>query len=91
MPCDTSRHHRATFRVHGPVAMLVYQSLAPEIPDEVNPRSRASCHIDAGGDFILEVFAADIPALRASLNMLLRLIAVAGEMAELAREGDKTR
>lgn len=85
---EVSRPHRALFRIRGPAIGLIFQSLAPEIPDEVNPRAKASCHLDRKGALLLEVRAADIPALRASLNMLLRLIAVADEMAELSRRGE---
>ena len=88
---EISRPHRASFRIRGTATGLIFQSLAPEVPDEVNPRAKASCHLDREGVLVLEVRAADVPALRASLNMLLRLIAVADEMAELSRRGEETR
>jgi len=50
---------------------------------ECNPRSKAECLLERPDTLVLRVHAADIAALRASLNMWLRLISVADEMQEL--------
>jgi KEOPS complex subunit Pcc1 len=74
--------HHATFRFSTPHAGILYATVHPE--EEVTggrSRARVRCEGDA---LILDVDAADIPALRAALNMWLRLISVADEVHELA-------
>jgi len=51
---------------------------------EVHPRSRAECFLESPEILVLSVGARDIAALRASLNMWLRLVSVADEMQALA-------
>jgi KEOPS complex subunit Pcc1 len=75
--------HNAVFRFTGPDITKVYQAIAPEITGEVNARSQARCWIEAPDTLVLSVRASDIGALRASLNMWLRLVNVAKEMQEI--------
>jgi KEOPS complex subunit Pcc1 len=58
--------------------------------EEINPRSRITVRLEGEETVVLEVEADDIAALRAALNMWLRLISVAAEMQEVAgkTEGD---
>jgi len=77
--------HHATFRFSTPHAGILYASVHPE--EEVTggrSRARVRCEEDT---LVLDVEAADIPALRAALNMWLRLISVADEVRELAAVG----
>jgi KEOPS complex subunit Pcc1 len=76
--------HEATFRFEIDHAESVYRSLAPELEDEVNPRSVTRCHTEGPATLVLTVEACDLPALRAALNMALRLVAVADEMQDIA-------
>lgn len=78
--------HEAEFRICCDHAEQIYASVAPETLSEVNPRSRISCKMEGPDTCALCVKADDIPALRAALNMWLRLINVAGEMWELTEE-----
>lgn len=75
--------HNAVFRFTGPDIMQVYQAVAPEMAGEVNTRSHARCWVEGPDTLVLSVSASDIGALRASLNMWLRLINVAKEMQEI--------
>ncbi len=75
--------HEAVFRFTTDNARKIYQALLPELADEVNPRSAARCDMEADNILVLSVSAEDISALRASLNMYLRLISVADEMQDL--------
>jgi len=77
--------NEAVFRFTGAHAETIYRALQPELSEEVHPRSRAECTLEDTGTLVLEVFSRDIPALRASLNMWLRLVNVADEMQALAR------
>jgi KEOPS complex subunit Pcc1 len=52
--------------------------------EEVNPRSRTTVRLEGADTVVLEVEADDIAALRAALNLWLRLISVAAEMQEVA-------
>ena len=74
---------RAVFRFTGPDIMQVYQAIAPEMEGEVNTRSQARCWVEAPDILVLSVCASDLGALRASLNMWLRLVNVAKEMQEI--------
>ncbi|HVP93980.1 MAG TPA: KEOPS complex subunit Pcc1, partial [Methanoregulaceae archaeon] len=58
-------------------------AIAPEMAGEVNTRSNAECWLESGDILVLQVMASDVGALRASLNMWLRLVNVAKEMQEL--------
>lgn len=78
--------HEAEFMIQCDQAYRIYAAVAPETLSEVNPRSKVSCRMEGPDVFVLSVKATDIPALRAALNMWLRLINVAGEMQELVQE-----
>lgn len=75
--------HEAHFRFRSADAGHLFHAVAPEMEAESNPRSRAACLLEAPDTLVLNVQAADIAALRAALNMWLRLISVAQEMQEL--------
>lgn len=75
--------HEAVFRFRTTNARDIYRALLPEMSDEVNPRSVACCTLDGDDMLVLSVTADDIPALRAALNMHLRLISVADEMQDI--------
>jgi KEOPS complex subunit Pcc1 len=74
--------HEAIFRFSTTRAQLICQALTPELTDEVNPRSTTRCWSEGADTLILEVEAQDIAALRAALNMVLRLVNVADEMQD---------
>ncbi|MGA2161212.1 MAG: KEOPS complex subunit Pcc1 [Methanoregula sp.] len=76
--------HEALFRFMTDHADLIYRSLLPELQDEVNPRSATHCWVEGTGTLVLHVEAQDIAALRAALNMFLRLVSVADEMQQIA-------
>jgi KEOPS complex subunit Pcc1 len=75
--------HEAMFRFSTENAPKIYEALIPELSDEVNPRSAARCELIGNNLLVLSVTAEDISALRAALNMYLRLISVADEMQNL--------
>ena len=75
--------HKAIFRFSTPHAQLIYQALAPELSDDVNPRSTTWCWLEKENMLVLNVEAQDIASLRAALNMVLRLVNVADEMQDL--------
>lgn len=75
--------HTAVFRFTGPDIGQVYQAVAPEMAGEVNVRSRTQAWVEDKDTLVLVVRASDIGALRASLNMWLRLVNVAKEMQEI--------
>ncbi len=75
--------HEAVFRFTTKNAKKIYQALLPELPDEVNIRSSARCTLEGDNVLVLSVTADDASALRASLNMHLRLISVADDMQDL--------
>ena len=77
--------HEATFRFSTPYARNIFTALAPELCDEVNPRSRIHCRLDEEKVLVLTVEAQDTAALRAALNMFLRLISTADEMQDFVR------
>ena len=76
--------HEALFRFNTDHAERIYRSLLPELADEVNPRSTATCWIEGTDTLLLRVEAQDIAALRAALNMFLRLVNIADEMQQIA-------
>ena len=75
--------HEAIFRFSTSHAQLIFQALAPELSDEVNPRSITRWRLEGDDTLVLNVEAQDIAALRAALNMVLRLVNVADEMQDL--------
>jgi KEOPS complex subunit Pcc1 len=75
--------HQAVFRFSTSHANRIYQALAPELSDDVNPRTASRCWLEGENVLVLTIEAQDIAALRAALNMLLRLINVADEMQEI--------
>jgi tRNA threonylcarbamoyladenosine modification (KEOPS) complex Pcc1 subunit len=77
--------NEAIFRFRCKDVNTVLAAIRPEMEGEVNQRSAAECWCDEPGSMILRITATDIPALRASLNMWLRLTNVAREMQELVQ------
>jgi KEOPS complex subunit Pcc1 len=75
--------HNAMFRFTTQHAGTIYRVLLPELSDEVNPRSTVRCVLEGADVLVLSVWAGDTSALRAALNMYLRLISVADEMQDL--------
>ena len=75
--------HEAVFRFTTEHAGRIYQSLLPELADEVNPRSVVTARLEGDDTLVLTVTAQDSSSLRAALNMYLRLVNVAYEMQEL--------
>lgn len=76
--------HEVMFRFTTSHAQQIFKSLAPELSDDVNPRSTTRCWLEGEDNLVLHVEAQDIAALRAALNMFLRLINVADEMQDMA-------
>ena len=74
--------HEAIFQFSTIHAQMICQALTPELSDEVNPRSTTRCWFEGDNMLILKVEAQDIAALRAALNMVLRLVNVADEMQD---------
>jgi KEOPS complex subunit Pcc1 len=79
-------HHDAIFRFSTEHAASIYAALLPELNDEVNPRSTTNCRLEGHSVLLLRIEADDIPALRAALNMALRLVNVAYEMQQIATQ-----
>jgi KEOPS complex subunit Pcc1 len=75
--------NKAIFRFSTPHAQLICQALAPELTDDVNSRSTTRCWLENENMLVLNVEAQDISSLRATLNMVLRLVNVADEMQDL--------
>ena len=80
-------HAEAIFRFVTPHAEQIYRAIGPELSDEINTRSTTSACIESPTTLVLRVRAADTPALRAALNMALRLVNVADEMQQVALAG----
>jgi KEOPS complex subunit Pcc1 len=78
--------HEALFRFTTDHAERIYQAIVPELADEVNPRSVTRCWLEGARMLVVQVEAQDVAAMRAALNMFLRLISVADEMQDLVRE-----
>lgn len=76
--------HESVFRFTTLHAPALYRSVLPETESEVNPRSAASVRLEGEDILVLTIQAEDLPALRASLNMWLRLVNVADEMLDAA-------
>jgi KEOPS complex subunit Pcc1 len=77
--------HVALFRFTTDNAERIYQTLVPELAGEVNSRSVTRCWLEGSHILVLQVEARDVSAMRAALNMFLRLISVADEMQDLVR------
>ena len=75
--------HHAFFRFSTDYAVSICAALSPELSDEVNPRSRTTCQLDGDHVLLLTIEADDLPALRAALNMGLRLVNIAEEMQQI--------
>ena len=75
--------HRAVFSCRSGMAPEIYRALTPEI-GEINPRTEVGVTIEGDDLLVISVAADDIPALRAALNMWLRLVSVAAEMLDMA-------
>ena len=71
--------HTAVFSFGSDRAGEIYRALAPEA-GEINPRTGVEVTLEGGDLLVISVAAEDIPALRAALNMWLRLVLVADEM-----------
>ena len=78
--------HEAIFRFSTDHAEQIYRALQPELSDEVNPRSTTRCHLEGTTTLVLRIMADDTAALRAALNMYLRLVNVADEMQGLVKK-----
>jgi KEOPS complex subunit Pcc1 len=83
MPCVPVMPHEAVFRITSDHAPVIYQAIQPELSDEVNPRSVTVCDLETDHVLIIRVTAMDTAALRAALNMVLRLVTVADEVQGL--------
>ena len=81
---EVSTEHEAIFWFTDARAGTLFRALNPEVSEELHPRSHAECTLEDHRTLVLKVRARDIPALRASLNMWLRLINVADEMQAFA-------
>jgi KEOPS complex subunit Pcc1 len=78
--------HEAIFRFSTERAGQIYQALQPELSDEVNPRSTTCCRLEGPDMLVLEFSAEDTAALRAALNMYLRLVNVADEVQSIVKK-----
>lgn len=77
--------HEAVFRFTTPHAAVLYRALAPEAGEVEGSRSREEVALQDPQTLVLRVEAADVHALRAALNMWLRLVNVADELQEMIR------
>lgn len=75
--------HEALFRFETDHAEAIYRSLQPELADEINPRSTTTCWTEGADTLVLKVEAEDLAAMRAALNMFLRLVNIADEMQQV--------
>jgi KEOPS complex subunit Pcc1 len=75
--------HEARFQFVTTHAGRIYQAIAPELSDEVNPRSTTHCRLIGTDMLEITIEAQDTAALRAALNMYLRLVNVADEMQQM--------
>ncbi|MCX6694190.1 MAG: KEOPS complex subunit Pcc1 [Methanomicrobiales archaeon] len=83
--------HKAVFTFHTPHAPIIYDAVLPEEGDEGITRSMVSCKLKDETTLVLEAEATDIAALRAALNMWLRLMNVADEVSDLTCEMRRER
>jgi KEOPS complex subunit Pcc1 len=82
--------HTAVFSCRSHRAREIYHALTPEI-GEINPRTEVGVALEGDDLLVISVAADDIPALRAALNMWLRLVSVASEMLEVTGAGREER
>lgn len=75
--------HEAVFRIEGEDAPCIMAAIQPEIEDEPGSRTTVTAWLDDERTLVIHISAKDISALRAALNMWLRLINVAHEMQEI--------
>ncbi|OPX65524.1 MULTISPECIES: KEOPS complex subunit Pcc1 [unclassified Methanoregula] len=78
--------HEAIFRFTTDHAEQICRAVAPELADEVNPRSTTRCWLEGPSTLVVKVEAGDTAALRAALNMILRLVNVADEVQGLVKK-----
>jgi KEOPS complex subunit Pcc1 len=76
--------HEALFRFTTGHTRRIFEAIAPELSDEVNPRSTTQCWLEGEDVLVLKIEAHDTAALRAALNMYLRLVNVADEMQQFS-------
>jgi KEOPS complex subunit Pcc1 len=81
------RVHEGIFQVEHEHARHLLEALKPEEHAEAGSRTTTRVWLEGDTTLILQVQASDISALRAALNMWLRLINVAYEMQELVYHG----
>jgi tRNA threonylcarbamoyladenosine modification (KEOPS) complex Pcc1 subunit len=62
---------------------MIFRSIEPELSDEVNSRSVTRAWVEGEDVLVLQIEAGDTAALRAALNMVLRLVSVADEMQRI--------
>jgi len=77
--------HEAVFCFTTPYAAVLHRALAPEAGEVEGSRSHEEIALDGPETLVLRVVAADAHALRAALNMWLRLVNVADELQEMIR------
>ncbi|HXX55694.1 MAG TPA: KEOPS complex subunit Pcc1 [Methanoregula sp.] len=75
--------HTSVFRFTTPHARNICLSITPELSGEVNFRSTTRACLEDEHTLVLTVEAEDTAALRAALNMALRLVNVADEMQQI--------
>ena len=75
-------NHSARFVFETPYADKLYAALSPEAGSDPGEKSRVQLFCDTSS-LTLAVEAEDVSAMRASLNMWLRLINVSHEVLEL--------
>jgi KEOPS complex subunit Pcc1 len=78
--------HEAVFRFTSDNAEQIVLAVTPELADEVNARSTTRCWLEGPSSLVVKVEAEDTAALRAALNMILRLVNVADEVQGLVRK-----
>ena len=78
--------HDAVFRFSTDRADQIYRALQPELSDEINSRSTVRCRLEGPATLVLQVTADDTAALRAALNMYLRLVNIADEVQGLVKK-----
>jgi KEOPS complex subunit Pcc1 len=62
---------------------MIFRAIEPELSDEVNTRSVTRAWVEDETTLVLHIEADDTAALRAALNMVLRLVGVADEMQRI--------
>lgn len=75
--------HQARFTFSTPAAPLLYRALAPELIDQEGMRSTVDLACVDQTTLVMTIAAEDLAALRAALNMWLRLVNVADEITEM--------